>query len=155
ETTSGNWDGVLASLPNRRPGTAGCLHAPLLIGGRAMNQYDPTSTETTTVESSFREMTVEDMAAIDALYATDGGEVTKAAGGAPVPASSVSLPLVMQAVSGRYRGATGPFQLELRVDVDRVRPMKRVSGDFFQVSGATTTYVGSFIVNAPTITVTP
>ena len=120
-----------------------------------MNQYDPTSTETTTVESSFREMTVEDMAAIDALYAPDGEEVTQAAGGAAVPATNISLPLVMQAVSGRYRGATGPFQLELRVDVDRVRPMKRVSGDFFQVSGATTTYVGSFIVNAPTITVTP
>lgn len=60
----------------------------------------------------------------------------------------------MRPVSGRYRGTAGTFQLELRVDVDRTRPMKRVSGDFYQTTGGTTTYVGSFVVNTPTVTVT-
>ena len=56
-------------------------------------------------------------------------------------------------VSGRYRGRLGSFELELRVDVDRFRPQKRVSGDFFQIVGATKTYFGSFVVHAPVITV--
>jgi hypothetical protein len=65
------------------------------------------------------------------------------------------IALAKRRVHGRYRSAGSGFQLELRVDVDGVRPTKRVSGDFFQTSGATTTYFGSFIVNAPTISVTP
>lgn len=57
-------------------------------------------------------------------------------------------------VRGRYRSAGVGFQLELRVDVDGRRPMKRLSGDFFSVSGGTTSYFGSFVVNAPTVTTT-
>lgn len=66
----------------------------------------------------------------------------------------ISLPSLIRPVSGRYRNTTGSLQLELRVDVDRTRPMKRVSGDFFFTSGATTSYFGSFAVNSPSITVT-
>jgi hypothetical protein len=59
-----------------------------------------------------------------------------------------------RAVSGQYR-ATGNFHtLELRVDVDGSRPMGRVSGDFFSVSGATSSYFGSFVVNSPSVSVT-
>jgi hypothetical protein len=57
-------------------------------------------------------------------------------------------------VSGRYRSTGTGFQLELRVDVDGSQPLNRVSGDFYQTSGGTTTYFGSFIVNTPTATVT-
>lgn len=57
-------------------------------------------------------------------------------------------------VSGRYRSSGGFWQLELRVDVDGKRPMKRVSGDFFQTTGGTTTYFGSWVINAPTVTFT-
>lgn len=60
----------------------------------------------------------------------------------------------MRCISGRYRGTLGAFQLELRVDVDGTRPMNRVSGDFYRVSGGTTTYYGSFVVSSPTVTVT-
>ncbi|MER6995096.1 hypothetical protein [Streptomyces sp. NPDC000410] len=55
-------------------------------------------------------------------------------------------------VRGRYRSAGAEHQLELRVDVDGFRPTMRVSGDFFQTTGATTSYVGSFVVEAPTVT---
>lgn len=55
-------------------------------------------------------------------------------------------------VKGRYRGTLGGYQAELRVDVDGPRPMMRVSGDFFSVSGGTTTYYGSFVVDAVTVT---
>jgi hypothetical protein len=58
-------------------------------------------------------------------------------------------------VSGRYRSGGFGFQLELRVDVDGKRPMRRISGDFYQVQGSTTTYFGSFIVDSPTINTTP
>jgi hypothetical protein len=57
-------------------------------------------------------------------------------------------------VYGRYRSAGTGYQLELRVDVDGLRPLKRVSGDFFEVTGGTTKYFGSFQVNTPTITKT-
>lgn len=60
-------------------------------------------------------------------------------------------PIAVRPVSGRYMGALGGFQLELRVDVDRKRPMKRLSGDFYQTSGGTTKYFGSFVVNSPKI----
>ena len=50
-------------------------------------------------------------------------------------------------VSGRYVGSTPQFRIELRVDVDGKHPTKRLSGDIYKVSGATTTYFGSFIVN--------
>src|SRR5688500_15585557 len=62
-------------------------------------------------------------------------------------ADAVDQPIV----SGRYRSA-GEVNLELRVDVDGIRPSQRMSGDFFRKSGGTETYTGSFLVNAPTIT---
>ncbi|MHC5261878.1 YfgM family protein [Streptomyces sp. UC4497] len=58
--------------------------------------------------------------------------------------------------SGRYRSSGGSFQLELRVDVDSTRSgskvLRKVSGDFFTVTGGTTAYFGSFTVHGPTVT---
>lgn len=68
--------------------------------------------------------------------------------------AAISFPSLVRPVSGRYRNTTGALQLELRVDVDRSRPTKRVSGDFFFTSGSTTSYFGSFTVNSPSITIT-
>ncbi|MGX1884969.1 hypothetical protein [Streptomyces sp. NPDC055287] len=58
-------------------------------------------------------------------------------------------------VRGRYRSAGAGTQLELRVDVDGIRPTMCVSGDFFENSGSTSSYAGSFVVEAPTITQVP
>jgi len=74
--------------------------------------------------------------------------------GAVAPRPTVIAATATRPVYGRYRGVRGSFQLEVRVDVDGARPLKRFSADFFQVSGGTTTYYGSFQVNAPTITKT-
>ncbi|MFF2364617.1 hypothetical protein ACFVU0_18220 [Streptomyces sp. NPDC058122] len=63
-------------------------------------------------------------------------------------------PAVGTTVSGRYSSGGVGTLLELRVDVDGSRPMMRISGDFFQVSGATTNHVGSFVVDALTATST-
>lgn len=70
----------------------------------------------------------------------------------PVPVTPIKI--LRRRVSGRYRSSGTGFQLELRVDVDGTRPTNRFSGDFFSTSGSTSTYFGSFIVAAPTITVT-
>ncbi|MEV6207896.1 hypothetical protein [Kitasatospora sp. NPDC051914] len=64
-------------------------------------------------------------------------------------------PQTRRLVRGRYRSVGGESQLELRVDVDGFRPAMRVSGDFFQTSGTTTGYVGSFVLDAPTVSSTP
>jgi hypothetical protein len=71
---------------------------------------------------------------------------------APAP-SAESVPLKRN-VRGRYRSSGTGWQLELRVDVDGVRPMRKVSGDFFSTTGSTTSYFGSFIVKNPTVTTT-
>jgi hypothetical protein len=71
---------------------------------------------------------------------------------APTPIPHIPLPVALRNVSGRYRGQVGAFQLEARVDVDGARALNKLSGDFFTVSGGTTTYFGSFIVNSPVIT---
>jgi hypothetical protein len=74
---------------------------------------------------------------------------------APIPTFPIPpIPLpIKKAVSGCYAGALGAFQVELRVDVDRSRPMKRVSGDFYHTVGKTTSYFGSFVVDSPAVTV--
>jgi hypothetical protein len=76
---------------------------------------------------------------------------------ARLEAQAVSRPAdqaVPTMVSGRFRSAGAGTQLELRVDVDGPRPLMRISGDFFQTSGATTNYVGSFVVETLTAAVT-
>jgi hypothetical protein len=45
--------------------------------------------------------------------------------------------------------------LELRVDIDGMRPLMCISGDFFETTGGTTSYAGSFIVKTPLIETTP
>lgn len=128
-----------------------------------MSFSDPTSANNIDNSSSLDELSVED--AIGSEIAESGsGDPTQ--GAESVTGSSAALPvapiapikppvitIAKRPVSGRYRGTLGGFQLELRVDCDRTRPMKRISADFFQVSGGTTTYFGSFVVNAPTVTV--
>ncbi len=61
--------------------------------------------------------------------------------------------LAKHPVSGCYQGQMGCWQLLLRADVDGKRPMKKVSGDFFRVSGATCSYFGSFVVHSPQLNV--
>ena len=64
------------------------------------------------------------------------------------------MPAIKNTVSGRYQGYRTQFQLELRVDVDGKRPMYRLSGDFYQISGGTIFYFGSFIVDSVNLNVT-
>jgi len=52
-------------------------------------------------------------------------------------------------VSGRYRGTSEQWQIELRVDVDGRRPLRRLSGDYFFESGGKLSYHSSFTVDAP------
>ena len=137
-----------------------------------MPEHDPTSNPETHTESIFpnQEMTVDEVASADyqdraasELEPTSGPGVPvsgyPAAQQAAQPPTAIPIPppfpLPMRPVSGRYRSRTGGWELELRVDVDRVRPTKRVSGDFFQISGATKSYFGSFVVHTPTINVSP
>ncbi|RZU32635.1 hypothetical protein [Blastococcus saxobsidens] len=70
----------------------------------------------------------------------------------PIPDRPV-LPVRMRQVSGCYRSPAGGFQLELRVDVDGRRPLKKLSGDYFSASGATLGYFGSWTVDGVTTSV--
>lgn len=124
-----------------------------------MSISDPTFTEEAGEEMLVGEVSVEEIAASQIIEEASAdvpvaGNGDTAAATPPIPPFP-PIPILKRPVSGRYRGNLGGFQLELRVDVDRTRPMKRVSGDFFQIVGGTTNYFGSFVVNSPTITVTP
>jgi len=118
-----------------------------------MSQTEPTSVEILGSEFSFTEMPISTTPDLEAKEPTQIGEGESAAIVLPnLPIPPITFP--KRVVSGRYRGNLGSIQLELRVDVDRIRPMNRVSGDFYQINGGTTSYYGSFVVNSPTVTVT-
>lgn len=110
---------------------------------------DPTNGASADVESILEHIAdVEDHVAQRAAEAPAPGDIKVTPPTKPLP------PVIVETrpVYGRYRGTSGSFQLEVRVDVDGHRPLKRVSGDFFSVSGGTTKYFGSFQLDAPTIT---
>jgi len=72
---------------------------------------------------------------------------------APPPIPAPPPAVVLRDVHGTYRSSGAGFQLEVRVDVDGRRPMMRVSGDFYQVSGGTTTYHSSLRVDSPVVSI--
>src|SRR5574341_23983 len=119
-------------------------------------EYDMASMDPTGGASDFGEL---DETSLQAPYAPHAeqaqiaGEPTTSDAASEADTQVSLVPLPRRPVSGRYRSAAIGFQLELRVDVDRTRPTHHVSGDFFSISGATKSYFGSFIVHAPTITV--
>ncbi len=123
-----------------------------------MNGLDPTSSKISSINAAQEECSVEDLIEIEtsAAISTELAkeEPTGAAAPLPLPKPIPPIQLRKRPVSGRYRNPGTGWQLELRVDVDRVRPMKRVSGDFYQVSGNTVLYFGSFVINGPIVTVT-
>ena len=112
-----------------------------------MSQHDPTIADDTAGAFPDQELSLEDVVQADA-------EVSAPPLPLPIPVPPLPL-LLRRPVSGRYRGALGIWEVELRVDVDRVRPLKQVSGDFYRTVGTTKSYFGSFVVSAPAITVTP
>jgi len=131
----------------------------------AMSEHDPTTARGVQLSNIEHEWTLEEVAQIAAPSMELSDESTaldaQAAAGPipgplpmPVPLPQ-PLPLPRRSVSGRYRSGSTPFELELRVDVDRTRPTRRVSGDFYQIAGGTKMYFGSFVVHAPTLSVTP
>ena len=97
------------------------------------------------------------------MSATDSGNIVEqreveGKGTRVHPPAEAFLPLhpvLKRATRGRYMSPMAAFQLELRVDIDGKRPMRRISGDFHRSSGATISYFGSFVVHSPTLTVTP
>lgn len=130
-----------------------------------MSTIDPVAPETSEMDVLDEDVRLESPEEVEAPsptareeYPPAGAEPTELeaedlTGLAPLPIPIKPFPIT-RTVSGRYTNAPRPWKLELRIDVDGHRPMKRVSGDYFYVSGATTSYFGSFIVSAPAIQVT-
>jgi hypothetical protein len=120
-----------------------------------MNSIDPCSMLDTGFEAIDQEFSVDEVAAMLAVD-TVPPLAAVAAAVAPIPIEPLPIPfpLIKRRVSGRYRGLLSSWELELRVDVDGTRPTTRISGDYFQVTGGTKTYFGSFVVNSLTLAVT-
>jgi hypothetical protein len=70
--------------------------------------------------------------------------------------TAAARPRQQNTVSGLYvsKGGGGQFECHLRIDVDSRTPLRKVSGDFYQISGNTVTYFGSFIVDTITLRAT-
>ena len=63
----------------------------------------------------------------------------------------IPLPIISKnKVYGRYRGQPGNFELELKVDIDGIKPLNKVSGDYYIISGQTKSYFGSFVADSIT-----
>jgi hypothetical protein len=117
---------------------------------------EPTAAAIGNLSTIDRELEIEQVVELEALERKEtevAVEERVVPPAAPIPAP-FPVSIAKRIVSGSYRSTGAGFQLELRVDVDGKRPTKRISGDFYQASGATVTYFGSFVVNALTINVT-
>jgi len=123
---------------------------------------DPTNLASDTAMDESRDESVSGMQEV-AAYPVDtdlspAAEPTSLQGGAttvpPLP-TPIPTPVLLRTFSGSYRSPNTPgFQLELRVDVDGAHPLRKLSADFFSLSGATLSYFGSFVVDSPVITTT-
>ena len=71
------------------------------------------------------------------------------------PSSDINIkPIIIlkNSASGRYRGSLSGYEMELRIDIDGVRPCNLISGDFYRLSGSVKTYFGSFKSGPLTVT---
>ncbi|MQA59996.1 MAG: hypothetical protein GEU86_00565 [Actinophytocola sp.] len=104
---------------------------------------------------AFEELPTMPATAEDAVRQVNGHDtaIEPAAPVAPIP-GPVPFPLPRRQASGRYRSRPLGYQLELRVDVDGKRPLRKLSGDYYAISGSTVTYFGSWTVDAVKVTTT-
>lgn len=112
-----------------------------------MSRIDPCA-PTVELVALAAELTLEEVVAMqryEAMALTATPE-TVPEGAAALPFSQLTL--AKRRVSGRYRSGADLYQMELRVDVDGFHPMLRLSGDYFQPTGGTLTYFGSWVVNS-------
>jgi hypothetical protein len=121
--------------------------------------FDPTAPEIGNLPMMEREFTVEEVVQMEEIefeapLETETQEQAEAASAEAIRPQPIPIPIIKRLVSGRYRSTGRGYQLELRLDVDGRRPMRRFSGDFYYVSGSTERYFGSFVVNAITLRVT-
>lgn len=68
--------------------------------------------------------------------------------GIPTALAPPIIPFPKNKVYGRYRAQSGVFELELRIDIDGPNALQKISGDYYQISGQTKSYFGSFIVDS-------
>lgn len=121
------------------------------------SQSDPSAPGTSAAPEA---LTAEDMPQANGQLGTeataDTGEITPIPIPRPVPFPQPfpfpqPIPLPFRTASGRYRSRPIGYQLELRVDIDGTRPLRRLSGDYYRISGATVSYFGSWTVDAVTV----
>lgn len=72
----------------------------------------------------------------------------------PVPVPLPPQPIRLRRLSGTYRSPAVGYQMHFRADVDGARRLGRMSGDYYSVSGTSTSYFGSWTVDAVKVTAT-
>ncbi len=139
-----------------------------------MNLVDPNELDVSGMDFIEEELSVDDLVQIesddtieesmtldsDEESALEGGEVNDVTGELRIARGPIRrrppwppIRFRKRLVSGCYRSPSGNWKLDLRVDIDGRRPMRRISGDYYYVSGRTVSYFGSFIVNSLSIKV--
>ena len=122
---------------------------------------------TSDIETVKQELSVEEVAQMDAYMIedcslTEETESVDALSKKPIPIPIEPIPIPIEPfpfpkkkrnISGCYESCPNYWKLELRIDVDGYRPMKHISGDYYTISGKTVSYFGSFIIDAPQISV--
>jgi hypothetical protein len=137
--------------PTALPASASTAMLEPHANGHATVEED----ESTANIDSQQTATVDEVASAEAIVADEPSTSGDAAGLSGLEPALARRPVANKLVSGRYRSAGTGIQVELRVDVDGKRPTKRVSADYYSVSGATTSYFGSMRLDQASISVTP
>jgi hypothetical protein len=133
------------------------IEEPQSNGSAAAVEQDAAPSEAPTALEEFAETDLEVVApAVPNADPTLDGDLDESALiGLGVEAPPAPAAVAKRLVRGRYRSTGANVRVELRVDIDGPRAMKRVSADYYSVSGGTVTYVASMRLDAPTIAVTP
>ena len=121
----------------------------------SMENNDPNSLPSISY-SSDAELNVEEVELILQSLKVQDDDLTKSkANVSNINKESAALtPIQRNKVSGLYSVTTSAWKVDLRVDVDGKRPMRMVSGDYYNINGGTTTYFGSFRINSVSLHVT-
>ena len=131
-----------------------------------MNSREPNSPDWSGLQAYEAELSIEDVAQLidydtieeeplegvpELPMVSEPTAEEETAAAVALPITPVPLKPIYRTVSGRYRSCPRNWELEVRVDVDGSRSLRRLSGDYYRISGSTKTYYGSFVVDAPSI----
>jgi hypothetical protein len=111
-----------------------------------LENNDPNSPPSVSLSSNI-DFSVEEVESILKYSKVEAGSVSEKKSAALQPS------IARNKISGLYSMTSGSLKLDLRIDIDGNRPMRMISGDYYNINGGTITYFGSFRIDSISLNV--